>query len=393
MRSTQLISIRLLVLVAAVTIASRPAFAQTLPGGWATSDVGKVGAVGSASGSDGAFTVSGAGADIWGTVDAFRFVYRPLSGDGSIITQVTSIAWVHDWTKAGVMMRETLATNSRHALMLVSANKGLAFQRRPATGGTSLSTAGPAANAPYFVRLTRSGNTFTGDASLDGSVWTTVGSETLAMPPTIYVGLAVTSHTAGQLATATFASTTVSGGVSTTPTTETLVFIRHGEKPPGGYGQITCQGLQRALALPDVLVRIFGSPTHIFAPNPTPKVTDAAGEFDYVRPLATIEPTAIRLGLSVNATYGFNDIAGLQNALLAPYLSAATVFVAWEHLELQQLVQGIMNTYGAGTPVPAWPSDDYDSIYVVRLKNDGVSITAQFERTFQGLNGLPTVCP
>jgi hypothetical protein len=76
--------------------------------------------------------------------------------------------------------------------------------------------------------------------------------------------------------------------------------------------------LQRALALPDVLVRLFGAPDQIFAPNPTPKVSDAAGDFDYVRPLATIKPTAIKLGLSVNASFGYPDIAGLQNALLAP---------------------------------------------------------------------------
>jgi hypothetical protein len=382
------------VMVAACAMSSARAVAQTLPDGWASSDIGTVGAIGSASGTDGSFTVSGAGADIWGTADAFRFVYRPFSGDGSIVTQVTSLEWVHDWTKAGVMMRETLATNSRHAMMVVSANKGLAFQRRLAAAGASVSTAGGAGIAPYFVRLTRLGNTFTGDVSLDGSTWTTVGSETIAMASTIYVGLAVTSHTAGKVATATFASTTISGGTQpTTPTTETLVFVRHGEKPAGGYGQITCQGLQRALALPNVLVRLFGTPNQIFAPNPTPKVSDAAGAFDYVRPLATIEPTAIKLGLPVNASIGYPDITGLQNALLAPSLASATVFIAWEHLKLQQLVQNIMNTYGGGAPVPPWTSTDYDSIYVVRLSNSGGATTAQFERTFQGLNGLPTTCP
>jgi hypothetical protein len=382
------------VMVAAFAVFSTRAFAQTLPDGWGSGDIGKVGAIGSASGTDGSFTVSGAGADIWGTADAFRFVYRPFSGDGSIVTQVTSLDWVHDWTKAGVMMRETLATNSRHAMMIVSANKGLAFQRRPTIAGASLSTSGGAGIAPYFVRVTRLGNTFTGDVSLDGSTWTTVDSETIAMASTIYVGLAVTSHTSGKVATATFGSTTINGGTKpTTPTTETLVFVRHGEKPSGGYGQITCQGLQRALALPNVLGRLFGSPNQIFAPNPTPKVSDDAGDFDYVRPLATIEPTAIKLGLSVNASFGYNDITGLQNTLLAPSLASATVFIAWEHLKLQQLVQNIMNTYGGGAPVPPWTSNDYDSIYVVRLSNSDGAMTAQFERTFQGLNGLPTTCP
>jgi hypothetical protein len=393
-RNRKLISICVLATAGVLMWGSARALAQTLPDGWSTTDIGNVGAAGSANGADGSFTVTGSGADIWGTVDAFRFAYRPFSGDGSIVARVTSVDWVNDWTKAGVMMRETLATNARHALMLVSANKGLAFQRRPTAGGTSLSTSGGAGNAPYWIRLARNGNTFTGDVSLDGTTWTTVGSQTIAMAATIYVGLAVTSHDYGKRAAATFASTTVNGGaVGSTPTTETLVFFRHGEKPSGGYGQITCQGLQRALALPDVLVRMFGVPNQLFAPNPTPKIVDAAGAFDYVRPLATIEPTAIRLGLPVNATLGYNDLSGLQNALLAPSLASATVFIAWEHLKLQQFVQNLMNSYGGGQAVPSWPSGDYDSIYVVRLTNNGGAITAQFEHTFQGLNGMPTTCP
>src|SRR5256885_12023629 len=86
---------------------------------------------------------------------------------------------------------------------------------------------------------------------------------------------------------------------------ETIVFFRHGEKPSGGYGQLTCQGFNRAIALHDVLVSRFGKPTYLFAPSPTPKMADPAGSYYYVRPLATIEPMAIRLGLPVNAHYGY----------------------------------------------------------------------------------------
>jgi hypothetical protein len=209
------------------------------------------------------------------------------------------------------------------------------------------------------------------------------------------VGLAVSSHVYGKLATATFesVSTVASGGTTTTPTTETLVFLRHGEKPSGGYGQITCKGLQRALALPQVLTGMFGTPDYIFAPNPLPKVTDAAGSFYYVRPLATIEPTAIRLGMPVNAQYGFTDITGLQNEFLNGAYASSTVFIAWEHLKEQELVQNLMNLYGGGVTVPAWPSDDYDSLYVVRLTNDGGTITAQFDHEYEGLNNLATTCP
>jgi hypothetical protein len=171
------------------------------------------------------------------------------------------------------------------------------------------------------------------------------------------------------------------------------VFLRHGEKPAGGYGQLTCQGLQRALALPSVLTTAYGAPQYIFASNPATKVSDTAGSFYYVRPLATIEPTAIRLGLPVNTRYGYSDIAGLQSELVSTTYSSSTVLVAWEHLYLQKVVQNIMNAYGAGVTVPAWPSDDYDSLYVVRITSTNGVVTAQFEHAFEGLNNLPTTCP
>ncbi len=383
-------------LLVTIVIAGRvPVLAQSLPAGWASNDIGSVGAAGTASGTGGDFVVEGAGADIWGSADAFRFVYQPMTGDGSIVAQVTTIEHVADWTKAGVMMRETLAPGSPQATMLVSANKGLAFQRRRTLSGTSVNTAGGTGTAPYFVKLTRTGDTITAFRSLDGATWTAVGSDTIRMAPTIYVGLAVSSHVAGSLATAAFSGTVVTAAppVTSTSTTETMVFMRHGEKPSSGFGQITCQGLQRALALPDVLTAKFGTPQYIFAPNPSPKVTDPAGSFYYVRPLATIEPTAIKLGMPVNAQYGYTDIAGLQAEVLKSTYASATVFIAWEHLKLQELVQNLMNTYGGGVTVPPWASTDFDSLYVVRLTNTGGVISATFEQQAEGLNGLSANCP
>ena len=379
-------------LVLTILITRVSAQSQSLPTGWSTADIGAVGAAGSASGNGSSFSVAGAGADVWGSADAFRFVYTALTGDGSIVTRVAGEDFVASWTKAGVMMRETLDPGSRHAFMLVSPAKGLAFQRRVDTNGLSTNTSGGAGTAPSFVKLTRAGSTLTASRSADGANWTVVGSDTITMPSTILVGLAVGSHVYGTLATASFDSTAVVPATTSTGT-ETLVFLRHGEKPVGGYGQLTCQGLQRALALPTVLTSFYGAPQYIFAPNPTIQVPDSAGSFYYVRPLATIEPTAIKFGLPVNTQYGYTDIGTLQTTLVSGTYATSTVFVAWEHLQLQQLVQNIMNTYGGGVVVPAWPSADFDSLYVVRLTRTGGTITAQFVHDFEGLNNLSTICP
>ena len=124
---------------------------------------------------------------------------------------------------------------------------------------------------------------------------------------------------------------------------QTIVFLRHGEKPSAGLGQLTCQGLNRALALPDVLTNKFGRPDFIYAPNPNVKISDPGGSFYYVRPLTTIEPTAIQAGLSVNSHYGFNEISGLQSLLIQSAKANTTIFVAWEHSYLVKIVQSIMH--------------------------------------------------
>ena len=169
-----------------------------------TQDIGSVAVAGNVSFASGRYTVTGAGADIWGTADALRYVYTTLNGDGQITARVATEENVNAWTKAGVMIRESVAAGSRHALMLVSPGKGSAFQRRVVSSGVSTHTAGAFVTAPYWVRLSRAGNTITASESADGTSWTVVGTDTIAFPQTVLVGLAVSSHSTTTAATATF---------------------------------------------------------------------------------------------------------------------------------------------------------------------------------------------
>ena len=175
--------------------------AATLPSPWIDMDIGNVGQAGSASYASGAFTVEGSGADIWSNADAFYFVFQSMIGDGSIVARVASIDYTNSWAKAGVMIRESLDADARHAMAVVTAGNGVAFQRRITPGGTSYHTAGAAVGAPYWVKLTRSGSTFTAYQSADGNTWASVGSATISMATSVYVGLAVTSHNNGVLNT------------------------------------------------------------------------------------------------------------------------------------------------------------------------------------------------
>ena len=171
---------------------------------WTGTDVGAVGRAGSWTPSLLGGTVAGAGDDIWDAADAFHFAWTPLHGDGEIIARVASVEYVRAWTKAGVMIRANLTAGSPHALMLVSAGKGAAFQRRLVQDGWSLHTAAGTIAAPAWLRLVRSGNIFTAFRSVDGTGWVEVGQETIAMPQDALIGLAVSSHTSTVAARAVF---------------------------------------------------------------------------------------------------------------------------------------------------------------------------------------------
>ena len=103
-----------------------------------------------------------------GAADQFRFVYQTLNGDGEIAVRVTVVQNNDAWAKAGV-----------------------------------------AGSAPRWVRQRRAGNVFTSSVSMDGSTWTQVGTETIAMGAAAYVGLAVSYHNNAQLTTVTLESVSV----------------------------------------------------------------------------------------------------------------------------------------------------------------------------------------
>jgi hypothetical protein len=188
---------------------------------------------GSATYQQGKYRISAAGSDIWSAADQFHFVYQPVTGDVDIVARVVSITNTDAWAKGGVMIRESLTAESRHAFMLGSMAKGYAFQRRVEPGGLSSSTPGGTGALPGWVRLVRRGDVFEAYRSTNGSRWTKVASDTIAMAEAVYVGLAVTSHNPKTATTAevdglkiTSASPTAKPVVSiTSPATGTRVRV------------------------------------------------------------------------------------------------------------------------------------------------------------------------
>jgi hypothetical protein len=164
----------------------------------------------------GTYTMTGSGADIWDQSDEFHYAYKTLLGVGSIAARVQSISDTHNWAKAGVMIRETLDADSKHAMMIVSPASGVSFQRRPETGGDSAADTTAGIIAPCWVKLERDlAGSFSAYSSANGSSWQKLGvSEPVQMSANVYIGLAVTSHDAALTCQAVFSNVTITDNVT-----------------------------------------------------------------------------------------------------------------------------------------------------------------------------------
>lgn len=187
-------------------------------GTWQTTDVGNVGAAGNFHKAGGVFTLNGDGADIWDQADAFRYVFQKLTGDGSLTARLMSVKNTNPWAKAGVMFRDSLNADAKFVAALVTPSSGIAAQQRDRAGGS----AGPVGSvpgqiAPFWVRVVRQGDKFSAYSSADGASWAEMGSTTIAMGSSVYVGLAVCSHTDGTLCEAQFDHVTLLGNTRVTP--------------------------------------------------------------------------------------------------------------------------------------------------------------------------------
>ena len=193
-------------------ISSMPVKSAPLPGGWTNQDIGPVGVYGEASYLNGRFNLLGSGNDIWGYADGCQFAYHTLNGNGQIVARVISMQYTDPWAKAGVMMRESEAPDSRNVLVALSGQGGSTMQWRPIGGDrTSGSVDGPPAKLPYWVKLVRMNDTFTGYLSKDGKTWQQVGQTVMPLKKRLIVGLTISSHDNTMLNSSLFDQVRLSG--------------------------------------------------------------------------------------------------------------------------------------------------------------------------------------
>ena len=136
-----------------------------------------------------------------------------MSGDGQIVARVTSVQNTTANSKGGIMIRESLAANSSNVAMVLTGGNRFQFQVRASTGATTSNWTGTQ-TPPHWVKLVRSGNTFTAYRSSNGVTWTLYAASpvTVPMSANVYVGLVMSSNNNTVLGTATLDNVNVVSG-------------------------------------------------------------------------------------------------------------------------------------------------------------------------------------
>ncbi|MEK4514185.1 family 10 glycosylhydrolase [Paenibacillus sp. FSL H8-0122] len=163
-----------------------------LPAVWKARNIGSMPGSATYNASNKQFTLSSSSTDIWGNGDQLNYIYQPVSGNAEIVVKVQSTSWLDGWAKAGIMIRESLSHNSKHADMLLTPSNGATFQYRTETAG-SMADHTATASAPKWLKLTRTGNTFKGSISSNGNSWQTVGTIQIPMKHKVYIGIALSN--------------------------------------------------------------------------------------------------------------------------------------------------------------------------------------------------------
>ena len=175
-------------------------------------DIGRVGIEGTMKESDNNFIIMASGKDIWDYEDEGHFAYLEHEGDFDIVVRIKSLTMANLYTKAGIMARDTLESDSRNVFLVAfgdngprrNNNGGCEFQYRTLKGGESLAIYpaeidgnGPLCSVDYpnvWLRLNRTGDEFKAYFSNDGSQWLEYCKHNIVLNTKLLVGVCATSH-------------------------------------------------------------------------------------------------------------------------------------------------------------------------------------------------------
>lgn len=183
---------------------------------WLSMDIGETSLPGKITCSNSNLRIEASGTDIWNNTDGFHFTYQMLSGDFEISAKVESLEGPHEWTKSGLMLRENLDASSKNVFLGLTTKNGITSQARPNSGDyTENGERKSELKAPYWLKLSREGDSIKLSVSPEGLTWNKMEGGILPFAENVYVGIAVTSHDNTGICKTTVSSINLKGKTAT----------------------------------------------------------------------------------------------------------------------------------------------------------------------------------
>ena len=157
-----------------------------------------------------------------------------------------------------------------------------------------------------------------------------------------------------------------------------VVIIRHGEKPEKGLN-LTCQGFNRSLELPKVIVSQFGVPNFTYVP-----LIKNGKSANAIRMFQTIVPLAVKYDLVINSVFDENDSTDIAADILK---KKGTVLVVWNSHDIPSMVRSL----GVKEKVLKWKEPDFDSIWIINYVKTAEGLKPVFSTSKENINPSP-VC-
>ncbi|MBY0426081.1 MAG: T9SS type A sorting domain-containing protein, partial [Cytophagales bacterium] len=336
-----------------------------LPTRWITQDIGEVGIAGAACFSQDTFYLSSTGRDMISNSDEFRFAGYTLNGNGNMTGQVVSIDHTNPLNKTGVIFRETLDSNSRYAMMIITSGNGALFQYRATTNGSTTGYSIPNITAPYWVKVVKKGTLFSGYISSDSLVWQQVG-------PTVNLGFGATGNYLAGIGLTAHSNTLISNSVLTniTEAQDTVTRVVTTVPLPLVNGSVSyCKGVSATLLTATGsglkwYTTSVGGVGSLVAPTPT---TTTVGVSNYYvsQTISTIEGPRAKIAVTVLALPTVPGVVSpvnyCKNAVSVP-LSATGTSLKWYAVS-------VAGTAWVNTPVPVTSTAGIYSYFVSQTVN------------------------
>ena len=186
----------------------------------------------------GTYTMTARSDNIEDTSDSFHYVYKQLSGTGSIVVKLESVTETSTSAKAGVMIRETLTPGSKHAMVFSRPDGNVRLRSRTETSEDSTTSTDSQLAVPHWVKLQRdAAGLLTASHSTDGINFvpldnTSLGSSvTIQMSTIVYIGLALCSNNTEETCTAVFSEVSTTGTVTGQWQSQDIGIIKNDPEP------------------------------------------------------------------------------------------------------------------------------------------------------------------